>query len=221
MMLARGTGLVSIPDELESQEAAPILCAGIATFNALRKSGAEAGDTVAILGIGGLGHMALQYARRMGFRVVAVGRGADIAGDALELGAHVYIDTSRENASERLKAMGGAKAIITTIGNAEAVSSLMDGLAPQGRLVLLGAGKDPLPVSAGYLVGGERSVLGSITGSPYENERTLDFSVLTGVRPLIATMPLEKAAEAYERMKSGDVKFRMVLTMRETDHAHQ
>ncbi len=221
MMLARGTGLVSIPDELEAEEAAPILCAGIATFNALRKSGAEAGDTVAILGIGGLGHMALQYARRMGFRVVAVGRGEDIAKDALELGAHVYIDTNRENASERLKAMGGAKAIITTIGNAEAVSSLMDGLAPQGRLVLLGAGKDPLPVSAGYLVGGERSVLGSITGSPYENERTLDFSVLTGVRPLIETMPLEKAVEAYERMKSGNVKFRMVLTMRETDHAHQ
>jgi alcohol dehydrogenase len=221
MMLARGTGLVSIPDELEAEEAAPILCAGIATFNALKKSGAEAGDTVAILGIGGLGHMALQYARRMGFKVVAIGRGEDIAGNALELGAHVYIDTNRENASERLKAIGGAKAIITTIGNAEAVSSLMGGLAPQGRLVLLGAGKDPLPVSAGYLVGGERSVLGSITGSPYENERTLDFSVLTGVRPLIETMPLEKAREAYERMKSGDVKFRMVLTMRETDDAHQ
>jgi alcohol dehydrogenase len=220
LMLARGTGLVSIPDELDSEEAAPILCAGIATFNALRKSGAEAGDTVAILGIGGLGHMALQYARRMGFRVVAVGRGEDIATDALELGAHVYIDNNRENAGERLKGMGGAKAIITTIGNAEAVSSLMAGLAPQGCLVLLGAGKDPLPVSAGYLVGGERSVLGSITGSPYENERTLDFSVLTGVRPLIETMPLEKAAEAYERMKSGDVKFRMVLTVKETNHAH-
>jgi alcohol dehydrogenase len=220
MMLARGTGLVSIPDELNSEEAAPILCAGIATFNALRKCGAEAGDTVAILGIGGLGHMALQYARRMGFRVVAVGRGQDITGDALELGAHVYIDNSQGNAGERLKGMGGAKAIIATIGNAEAVSSLMGGLAPQGRLVLLGAGKDPLSVSAGHLVVGERSVLGSITGSPYENERTLDFSVLTGVRPLIETMPLEKALEAYQRMKSGDVKFRMVLTMKETDHAH-
>jgi alcohol dehydrogenase len=221
MMLARGTGLVSIPDELNSEEAAPILCAGIATFNALRKSGAEAGDTVAILGIGGLGHMALQYARRMGFRVVAVGRGQDIAKDAQELGAHVYIDTSQENAGERLKSMGGAKAIIATIGSPEAVSSLMGGLAPQGSLVLLGAGKDPLPVSMGHLVVGERSVMGSITGSPYENERTLDFSVLTGVRPLIETMPLEKAAEAYQRMKSGDVKFRIVLTMKETDHAHQ
>jgi alcohol dehydrogenase len=221
MMLARGTGLVSIPDELDSEEAAPILCAGIATFNALKKSGAEAGDMVAILGIGGLGHMALQYARRMGFRVVAIGRSQDIAGDALELGAHIYIDSNEENAGERLQSMGGAKAIIATIGNPEAVSSLTSGLAPQGRLVLLGASKDPLPASTGHLVVGERSVLGSITGSPYENERTLDFSVLTGVRPMIETMPLEKAFEAYQRMESGDVKFRMVLTMKETDHAHQ
>jgi alcohol dehydrogenase len=164
--------------------------------------------------------MALQYARKMGFKVVAVGRSQDIAKDALELGAHVYIDTSQEDAGERLKGMGSAKAIIATIGNAEAVSSLMGGLAPQGRLVLLGAGKDPLPVSTGHLVVSERSVLGSITGSPYENERTLDFSVLTGVRPLIETMPLDKAFEAYQRMKSGDVKFRMVLTMRDADHAH-
>jgi alcohol dehydrogenase len=215
MMLARGTGLVSIPDELASEEAAPILCAGIATFNALKKSGAEAGDLVAILGIGGLGHMALQYARKMGFKVVAVGRGQDIAEEAMKLGAHFYIDTRSEDAAAKLKAMGGAKAIVTTVGNAETVSSLMSGLAPCGRLVLLGAGKDPLPVSAGHLVVGERSVLGSITGTPYENEKTLDFSVLAGVHPRIETMPLEKAFEAYQRMKSGDVKFRMVLTMKD------
>lgn len=213
MMLARATALVSIPEELASEEAAPILCAGIATFNALKKSGAEAGDLVAVQGIGGLGHMALQYARRMGFKVVAVGRGTDIAQDALELGAHVYIDSDQHDAALILREMGSAQAIVTTIGNAAAVSSLMSGLAPQGRLILLGAGKDPLAVPAGLMVVGERSVLGSITGSPYDNERTLDFSVLAGVRPRIKTMPLEKANEAYRRMKSGDVKFRMVLTM--------
>lgn len=215
MMIARATGLVSIPDELNSEEAAPILCAGIATFNALKKSGAEAGDLIAVLGIGGLGHMALQYARRMGFKVAAVGRGRDKEEDALKFGAHLYIDTKTEDAAARLKSMGGAKAVITTIGNAEAVSSLISGLAPRGRLVLLGAGKDPLPVSAGHLVVGERSVLGSITGTPYENEKTLNFSVLSGVRPQIETMPLEKAFEAYQRMKSGAVRFRMVLTMKE------
>lgn len=213
MMLARNTGLVSIPDELNAQEAAPLLCAGIATFNALKKCGAQAGDTVAILGIGGLGHLALQYARRMGFKVVAVGRGSDVAEDALALGAHVYIDANQEDAAARLQGMGGTQAIVTTVGHAGTVSALMRGLAPQGRLVLLGAGKDPLPVSAGHLVVGERSVLGSITGTPYENEKTLDFSVLAGVRPMIETLPLEQANEAYQKMKSGNVRFRMVLTM--------
>lgn len=219
MMLARATGLVSIPDELDSVEAAPILCAGIATFNALKKCGAEAGDLVAILGIGGLGHMALQYARRMGFKVVAVGRGQEIAEDALKLGAHVYIDTYFEDTGDRLKSMGGAQAIITTIGNAEAVTTLMPGLAPRGKLVLLGAGKIPLPLAAGHLVVGERSVLGSITGTPYDNEKTLGFSVLTDVRPWIETMPLEKAFDAYQKMKSGDVKFRIVLTMNDKANA--
>lgn len=220
MMIARATGLVSIPDELTSEEAAPILCAGIDTFNALKKSGAEAGDTVAVLGIGGLGHMALQYARRMGFRVVAVGRGQDIAADALALGAYRYIDTEVESAAETLAAMGGARAILTMFADPAAISALLPGLAPEGRLVLLGGGRDPLPVSMGYLVGGERGILGSITGSPYENERTLDFSVLTGVRPMIKTRPLDRAMEAYREMRSGDVKFRMVLTMGERD-AHQ
>jgi alcohol dehydrogenase len=221
MMIARATGLVSIPEELSSEEAAPILCAGIATFNGLKASGAEAGDTVAVLGIGGLGHMAVQYARRMGFRVVAIGRGQDIAADAAELGAHRYVDTDREDAAEVLKEMGGATAILTTIGDAEAVSALMTALAPGGRLVLLGIGKDPLAVSMGQIVGGERGVIGSITGSPYENERTLDFSVLTGVRPRIETVPLERAEEAYQKMQSGDVRFRMVLTMGDRSNADQ
>lgn len=215
MMLARASGLVSIPDELHSVEAAPILCAGIATFNALKKCGAEAGDLVAIQGIGGLGHMALQYARRMGFKVVAVGRGQDIADDALKLGAHIYIDTQSEDAATRLKSMGGAQAIITMLGNVEAVTALMSGLAPRGRLVLLGAGKIPLSMAAGHVVVGERSVLGSITGTPYDNEKALGFSVLADVRPWIETMPLEKAFDAYLKMKSGGVKFRMVLTMKE------
>lgn len=221
MMLARASGLVSIPDELDSVEAAPILCAGIATFNALKKSGAEAGDLVAILGIGGLGHMALQYARRMGFKVAAVGRGQDIAEDAQTLGAHVYIDTESEDPGIRLKSMGGAQAIITTIGNTDAVAALIPGLAPRGRLVLLGAGKTPLPLVAGHFVVGERSILGSITGTPYENERALNFSVLTDVRPWIETMPLEQAFAAYQKMKSGDVKFRMVLTMRDNGYQLQ
>lgn len=165
-MIARSTGLVSIPDELSSEEAAPILCAGIATFNALKKSGAEAGDTVAVLGIGGLGHMAVQYARRMGFRVAAIGRGADIAEDAHGLGAHSYIDTEVQDAAQALNAMGGAKAIIATVGLTTVVSPLVAGLAPGGRLVMLGTGKEPVAISAGILVGGERSVQGSITGTP-------------------------------------------------------
>ena len=219
MMIARATGLVAIPDELTSEEAAPILCAGIATFNALKKSGAEAGDTVAVFGIGGLGHMAVQYAHKMGFRVVAIGRGADIATDALALGAHLYIDTEQEDAAEALKALGGAKAILSTPVHAAPVAALMPGISPEGRMVLLGVAKDPLPVAMGPLISGERGAFGSITGSPYENEKTLDFSVLTGVRPMIETMPLERAAEAYAKMKSGDVKFRMVLTMEKNRHA--
>lgn len=214
MMLARSTALVSIPDELDAEHAAPILCAGLATFNALKKSGAEAGDLVAILGIGGLGHMALQYARHMGFKVVAIGRGSDIADDALALGAHRYIDTRDEDAAVALQRLGGAKAILSTVGDAAAVAQLLTGLAAHGRLILLGAGRDPLPVSSGHLVVGERGIVGSITGTPYENERTLDFSVLAGVRPRIETMPLERAFDAWQRMKSGDAKFRMVLTMR-------
>jgi alcohol dehydrogenase len=221
MMIARATGLVMIPDELTSEEAAPILCAGIATFNGLKASGAEAGDTVAVVGIGGLGHMAVQYARRMGFRVVAIGRGQDIAADAADLGAHRYIDMKQESAAEALIEMGGAAAILTTISDAAVISGLMPGLAPGARLVLLGIGKDPLAVSMGQIVGGERGVIGSITGSPFENERTLDFSVLSGVRPRIETMPLERAEEAYRKMISGDVKFRMVLTMGENSNAYQ
>jgi len=213
MMLARGTGLVAIPDELLAEEAAPILCAGIATFNALKKCGAEAGDLVAVLGIGGLGHMALQYARRMGFKVVAIGRGADIAEDALALGAHAYIDNRWEDAAARLKSMGGAQAIVTMIAHVPTIAPLLSALAPWGRLVVLNPGTEPLPVSLGLLVGAERSIIGSITGSPYDNEKTLNFSVLASVRPRIEILPLEQANEAVRKVKSGEARFRMVLTM--------
>ena len=216
MMLARSTGLVAIPDELRSVDAAPLLCAGIATFNALKKSGAQAGDLVAVQGIGGLGHLALQYARRMGFRVVAVGRGADIAPDALALGAHVYIDSNVEDPVARLRGMGSAQVVMTTITDSAAASSLVPALAPQGRLLVVGVGKAPLTVSPGALVGGERIVQGTITGSSYESEKTLDFSVLADVRPMIETYPLQQAEEAYRRMRSGEAKFRVVLTMENT-----
>ncbi|RVT50895.1 alcohol dehydrogenase catalytic domain-containing protein [Rubrivivax albus] len=213
MMLARATGLVSIPDELDAHEAAPLLCAGLATFNALKKCGAEAGDTVAILGIGGLGHLALQYARRMGFRVLAIGRGADIAQEALALGAHRYVDALVEDAVAALKQLGGAQAIVATIGHAATVSALLGALAPTGRLVLLGGGKEPLAVPIGPLVVGERSIAGSITGTPHESERTLDFSVLAGVQPRVEVVPFERAPDAYQRLKSGQAKFRVVLSM--------
>lgn len=213
MMLARSTGLVAIPEELNAEQAAPLLCAGIATFNALKKSGAQAGDLVAVQGIGGLGHLALQYARKMGFRVVAIGRGADIAGAVLALGAHRYIDSNLEDAAALLRGMGGAQVVLTTIGDSAAASALMAGLAPQGKLVVVGVGKEPLTISPGALVVGERVVQGAITGSSWEAERTLDFSVLADIRPLIETMPLAKADEAYRRMRGGQVQFRMVLTM--------
>lgn len=221
MVVARASGLVAIPPELSSSEAAPILCAGIATFNALKTSGATAGDTVAVFGIGGLGHMAVQYARQMGFRVVAIGRGQDIAADAQALGAHHYVDADQDDAVEALNDMGGATAILTTVGDAQSVSNLLGGLALGGRLMLLGIGPDPLAVSMGQVVGGERGVAGSLTGSPFEIERTLDFSVLSGVRPQIETIPFEQANEAYLKMKTGAAKFRMVLTMESDADAHQ
>lgn len=154
-----------------------------------------------------------QPAGRRRHKVVAVGRGNDVRQDALDLGAHAYIDAGQEDAAAELQAMGGAQAIVATVGKADVVANMMGALAPQGRLVVLAAGKDRLAVSTGLLVRDERSVVGSLTGSPYENERALDFSVLVGARPRIETMPLEQASEAYRRMKSGDVRFRMVLTM--------
>jgi alcohol dehydrogenase len=208
---------VAIPDDLSSEEAAPILCAGLATFNALKSCGAEAGDTVAVFGIGGLGHMAVQYARRMGFRTVAIGRGKETGADALTLGAHCYIDTDTEDAAAELTRMGGAQAILATPVHAAPTAALLPGLAPGGRLVLLGVGRDPLSVSMGAIVGGERGVVGSLTGSPYDAERALDFSLLSGARPWVETVPLEQAAQAVARMRNGEAKFRVVLVMEAKD----
>lgn len=212
-MLARATGLVTIPDDLTSVEAAPLLCAGIATFNALRKSHARAGDTVVIQGVGGLGHLALQYARKMGFRVVAVGRGDDIADDVMAQGAHHYIDIHRHDAAAAIKSLGGAQVILSTITDSQAVSALLPALAPQGRLMVVGVGKEPLALMPGLLVGRELSVNGAITGTPIELEKALDFSLLADVRARIETRPLAQAQEAWEKMRSGQAKFRMVLTM--------
>lgn len=221
MMLARATGLVAIPDALDAEEAAPILCAGLATFNALKRSGAEAGDTVAVLGIGGLGHMAVQYGKRMGFRVIAIGRSDADREDALALGASAYVNTAHESPVDMLKAHGGAAAIVSTIGDVDAITRVLPGLAPRGQLIVLGAGKTSLPVSLGPMVVGERSIVGSLTGTPFDNEKTLSFSVLADVRPRFETMPLERAAEAYQRMRSGTVKYRVVLTMKDDANAHQ
>lgn len=213
MMIARATGLVMIPDELKSEEAAPLLCAGIATFNALLKSGAEAGDTVVVQGIGGLGHLALQYARKMGFRVIAVGRGEHIQQDVLALGAHLYVDTQKVDAVEAIRKLGGAQVILTTITDSAAASALINALAPKGKFMVVGVGKDPLTIAPGLMVGNEISVQGAITGTPFEAEKTLKFSLLADIRARIETMPLEKANEAYQRMRSGEVEYRMVLTI--------
>jgi alcohol dehydrogenase len=213
LMIARSTGLVVIPQELSSEEAAPILCAGLATFNALRKSGAQAGDTVAIVGIGGLGHMAVQYARKMGYKVVAVGRGNEIADAVLSLGAHVYIDSVIQDTVTALKHMGGAKIILTMINNRDTLSSLIGGLSPLGRLILLNPTSElSMPLSS--LVSGERQINGSLTGTPYDNERALNFSVLVDARPKIELVPFEDANLAIQRLKSGNVRFRMVLSMK-------
>lgn len=215
-MLARETGLVAIPDDLSSVDAAPLLCAGIATFNALKKSHAQAGDTVVIQGMGGLGHLALQYARKMGFRVVAVGRGEDIADEVMMLGAHHYVDTHKQDAVEAIEAVGGAQIILSTITDSPAVSALLPALLPHGRMMIVGVGSEPLTLIPGLMVGRELAVNGAITGTAIELEKTLDFSLLADIRAKIETRPLAQAQEAFEKMRSGQAKFRMVLTM---DHA--
>jgi propanol-preferring alcohol dehydrogenase len=212
VMIAEARALALIPDELNSEEAAPLVCAGITTFNALRNSG-RAGDTVAIQGIGGLGHLGVQFARKMGFRTVAIGGGPDKEHLAKKLGAHLYIDAKAEDAATALQKLGGADVILATAPSGSAISSLLPGLAVRGKLVVVGVSNDAIPLNGVPLIFGGRSVLGSLTGRAIETQDALDFSVLSDVRPIIETLPLSKAEEAYKRMMAGKARFRMVLTM--------
>ncbi len=212
-MVCPADALAAIPDDLAATDAAPLLCAGITTFNAIRHSGALPGDTVAILGIGGLGHLGIQYAVKMGFRTVAIARGQDKAPLAKQLGAHVYIDSSAEDPAAALQKLGGAKTILATATSAKAVDSVIGGLAVRGRLIVVGVSMEPMQVPSLALIGNSTSVVGHASGTSIESEDTLRFSALTGVKPMIEVMPLEKAPEAYERMMKGDARFRMVLSM--------
>jgi propanol-preferring alcohol dehydrogenase len=214
IMVARATGLVRIPDELNAAAAAPLLCAGLTTFSALRNSGAKAGDLVAILGIGGLGHLAVQYARRMGFRVVAIGLGPEIGELAMKLGAHHYIDSLTAKPAEALQALGGAAVVLATASAGRAVADTLKGLGPHGEVIVLGATADPIELSAFDLLFASRKVIGALTGTPATGDATLKFSVLMGVEAMIETMPLERAPEAYAKMMAAKARFRMVLTMK-------
>jgi D-arabinose 1-dehydrogenase-like Zn-dependent alcohol dehydrogenase len=212
-MLAPVEALVAIPESLNDAEAAPLLCAGVTTFNALRRSGALPPDLVAVLGIGGLGHLGIQFANKFGYKVAAIGRGSENAALAKKLGASVYIDSKATNAAEELQKLGGARVILATAPSSKAMSELIDGLGPNGKLIVIGATFDPIEVTPIQLIGGSRTIQGWASGIPTDSEDTLRFAELTGVRPLIETYPLERAAEAYARMTSGDAQFRVVLTM--------
>ena len=212
-MLAPVEALVAIPDSLSDTEAAPLLCAGITTYNALRHSGALPGDLVAVQGIGGLGHLGVQFANKFGYKVAAIGRGPENASLAKKLGAHIYIDSQAANAAQELQKLGGASVILATAPSSKAMSELIDGLGPNGKFLVVGATPDPIEVSPLQLISGSRTIQGWWSGIPTDSEDTLRFSELTGVRPMIETFPLEKAAEAYARMMSGKAQFRVVLTM--------
>ena len=212
-MVAPVEALVAIPESLNDAEAAPLLCAGVTTFNALRHSGALPPGLVAVQGIGGLGHLGIQFANKSGYKVAAIGRGSENEVLAKKLGASVYIDSSATNAAEELQKLGGARLILATAPSSKAMSELIDGLGPNGKLMVIGADFAPIEVTPIQLIGGSRTIQGWASGTPTDSEDTLRFAELTGVRPMIETYPLERAAEAYERMLSGHAQFRVVLTM--------
>ena len=212
-MVAPAEALVPIPQSLKDAEAAPLLCAGITTYNALRHSGAMPGDLVAVQGIGGLGHLGIQFANKFGYKVAAIGRGAENASLAKKLGATLYIDSQATNAAEELQKLGGAQVIVATAPNSKAMSELVNGLGPNGKLMVIGATSDPIEVTPLQLINGSRAIQGWASGTPADSEDTLNFAELSGVRPMIETYPLDKAAEAYARMMSGKAQFRVVLTM--------
>jgi D-arabinose 1-dehydrogenase-like Zn-dependent alcohol dehydrogenase len=212
-MLAPREALVPIPESLKDTEAAPLLCAGITTYNALRYSGALPGDLVAVQGIGGLGHLGIQFANKFGYKVAAIGRGPENAALAKKLGASLYIDSQSTKAAEALQELGGARVIVATAPNSKAMSELIDGLGPNGTLMVIGAAFDPIEVTPLQLINGSRNIQGWASGTPADSEDTLRFAEQSGVRAMIETFPLEKAGEAYARMLSGKAQFRVVLTM--------
>jgi len=212
-MVAPVEALVPIPEGLSDVEAAPLLDAGITTYNALRNSGAMPGDLVAVQGIGGLGHLGVQFANKFGHYVAAIGRGSENAALAKKLGAHVYIDSQATNAAQELQKLGGARVILATAPSSKAMSVLIDGLGPNGKLVVIGAAPDAIEVTPAQLIFGSKTIQGWSAGTPAASEDVLNFCVLSGVRPMIETYPLEKAEEAYARMLSGKAQFRVVLTM--------
>ena len=212
-MIAPAGTLARIPDDLSAIDAAPLMCAGVTTFNPLRHSGARPGDLVAILGIGGLGHLGIQFAAKMGFKTVAIARGKDKEPLAKKLGATSYIDTNNQDAAAELVKLGGAKVILATATSGKAMSAVLGGLGVNGKLIILGAAAEPLQVPGIPLLMGRRSILGWPSGSSIDSQDTLSFSAQSGVRSMNEVFPLERAAEAYDHMMSGKARFRAVLTM--------
>jgi D-arabinose 1-dehydrogenase-like Zn-dependent alcohol dehydrogenase len=205
--------LAAIPDDLPAEEAGPFMCAGVTVFNALRNSGARAGEVVAVHGIGGLGHLGVQYARRMGFETVAINRGNDKEPLARQLGAHHYIDATAQDVVAELQKLGGASVILATAPNAQAISGLVDGLAPSGKLLVPAAPAEPLSIGVFSLINKRSSVAGWYSGTAMDSQDTMEFSALSGVHPMIEKYALDRVAEAYEQMHSGRVRFRVVLTL--------
>ncbi|MFH8629280.1 alcohol dehydrogenase [Streptomyces lydicus] len=213
VVIAPADALARIPDAVPSADAGPMGCAGVTAFNGLRRSSARPGDLVAVLGIGGLGHLGVQYAAAMGFETVALARGADKADFARQLGAHHYIDTTAGTpVGDALQALGGAKAVLATAANSQAITATVDGLSPRGELIVIGADTEPLGISPNQLLMQAKVVRGHPSGTAQDVQETMAFSALHGIRPMIETMPLDRADEAYRKMLSGAARFRMVLT---------
>jgi alcohol dehydrogenase/propanol-preferring alcohol dehydrogenase len=205
--------VAAIPEDLPAEEAGPFMCAGVTVFNALRNSGARAGDVVAVHGIGGLGHLGVQYARQMGFKTVAVGRGKDKEELATKLGAHRYIDTDSTDGATELQKLGGARLILATAPSGKAISALIEGLSANGQVIIPAAPQDPLSLNAFSLISGKRAVAGAYSGTARDSQDTLEFSALSDVHPMIEKYPLSRVAEAYQQMISGKARFRVVLTI--------
>ena len=210
-MVISGGALAAIPDEIPATDAGPLLCAGVTTFNSLRNSGARPGDVVAILGLGGLGHLGVQFASRMGFETIAIARGKDKEQFAKKLGAKHYLDGESQNVATELEKLGGARVILSTVTSGKAVNAVLGGMGINGKTILVGNPDHPLEITGRLLIAGRRSISGWPSGSPIDSQDTLEFCALTGVRPLTEVYPLERVPEAYDRMLSGKARFRVVL----------